>query len=130
MGRAWVGVILGLLVASSAWAAEVHEVRLWRAPDHTRIVFDLTGPATHKIIVLDNPRRIVLDLQDTSLKASLAGLKLDNTPVSRIRSATGSSASCFRELMATSAPAWAKATAIASPIPRLAPVTRATLPLS
>jgi N-acetylmuramoyl-L-alanine amidase len=86
MSRAWIGAILGLLAASSAWAVEVHDVRLWRAPDHTRIVFDLTGPSEHKLIVLDNPRRIVLDMQDTSLKVNLDTLKLDNTPVARIRS--------------------------------------------
>lgn len=86
MSRAWVGAILGLLAASSAWAVEVHEVRLWRAPDHTRIVFDLTGPSEHKLIVLDNPRRIVLDMQNASLKANLDTLKLDNTPVTRVRS--------------------------------------------
>jgi N-acetylmuramoyl-L-alanine amidase len=86
MSRAWVGAILGLLAASSAWAVEVHEVRLWRAPDHTRIVFDLTGPSEHKLMVLDNPRRIVLDMENTSLKANLGTLKLSNTPVARIRS--------------------------------------------
>jgi N-acetylmuramoyl-L-alanine amidase len=86
MSRAWVGAILGLLAASSAWAVEVHEVRLWRAPDHTRIVFDLTGPSEHKLIVLDNPRRIVLDMENATLKANLDTLKLDNTPVARIRS--------------------------------------------
>lgn len=86
MSRAWIVVILGLLAASSAWAVEVHEVRLWRAPDHTRIVFDLTGPSSHKLIVLNKPDRIVLDLPDTSLKANLSGLKLDNTPITRVRS--------------------------------------------
>lgn len=86
MSRAWICAILGLLATSSVWAVEVHEVRLWRAPDHTRIVFDLTGPADHKLIVLANPGRIVLDMEDASLKANLANLKLDNTPVARIRS--------------------------------------------
>ena len=86
MSRAWISAILGLLATSSVWAVEVHEVRLWRAPDHTRIVFDLTGPSDHKLIVLTNPGRIVLDMENTSLKANLANLKLDNTPVARIRS--------------------------------------------
>ncbi|HDY83629.1 MAG TPA: N-acetylmuramoyl-L-alanine amidase, partial [Halieaceae bacterium] len=86
MSRAWIGAILGLLAASSAWAVEVHEVRLWRAPDHTRIVFDLTGPSAHKLMLLDNPRRIVLDMENVSLKANLDTLKLDDTPVARIRS--------------------------------------------
>ena len=86
MGRAWIAAVLGLLITSSVWAVEVHEVRLWRAPDHTRIVFDLTGPADHNLIVLSNPSRIVLDLKDTQLRADLAGLTLAKTPVQRIRS--------------------------------------------
>ena len=86
MCRAWITMILGLLLASSALAVEVKDVRLWRAPDHTRIVFDMSGPAGHKLIELSNPSRIVLDLQDTRLKADLADLKLSNTPVARIRS--------------------------------------------
>jgi N-acetylmuramoyl-L-alanine amidase len=88
MGRAvWIGVILGLLATPAAVAVDVKEVRLWRAPDHTRIVFDLSGPAEHKLMLLDNPSRIVLDIEDTKLKASLADLALDKTPVTGIRSA-------------------------------------------
>ncbi|MEH6634876.1 MAG: N-acetylmuramoyl-L-alanine amidase [Halioglobus sp.] len=86
MSRAWVAAVLGVLTAFPAWAVEVHEVRLWRAPDHTRIVFDLTGPAEHKLMMLDNPRRIVLDLENTTLKASMDTLKLSDTPVARVRS--------------------------------------------
>jgi N-acetylmuramoyl-L-alanine amidase len=86
MGRTWIGAILALLLTSTTWAVEVHDVRLWRAPDHTRIVFDLTGPVEHKLILLDNPSRIVVDVEDTRLKTSLSELKLDKTPVSRIRS--------------------------------------------
>ncbi len=85
MGRTW-WLVLGWLAASSSWAVEVHDVRLWRAPDHTRIVLDLSGPADHKLIVLDNPSRVVLDVADTRLRAGLDKLALDNTPVRRIRS--------------------------------------------
>ena len=86
MGRTGILAILALLYTSSGWGVEVHDVRLWRAPDHTRIVFDLTGPVEHKLIVLGNPGRIVVDLQDTRLKASLSNLKLDKTPISQVRS--------------------------------------------
>ena len=74
------------LAMPGAASVEVHDVRLWRAPDHTRIVFDLTGPAEHKLIVLENPNRIVLDVENTSLKTQLANLQLEGTPVSKIRS--------------------------------------------
>ena len=87
MSRArWILGVLYFLVSSSAWAVDVHDVRLWRAPDHTRIVFDLTGPAEHSLLVLSNPRRIVLDIPDTNLRTNLAQLKLANTPVSLVRS--------------------------------------------
>ena len=65
---------------------EVHDVRLWRAPDHTRIVFDLTGPAEHKLIVLSDPDRIVVDVSDATLTAELANLSLENTPIVKMRS--------------------------------------------
>ena len=55
-------------------------------PDHTRVVFDLSGPAEHKLIVLDNPSRIVLDVEDTRLKTNLSNLKLAETPIRQIRS--------------------------------------------
>ncbi|MEH6587304.1 MAG: N-acetylmuramoyl-L-alanine amidase [Halioglobus sp.] len=87
MSRAWVGAILGLLAASTVYAGDVHEVRLWRAPDHTRVVFDLTGPAEHKIFVLQNPTRIVLDVENTRLKTNLSDLKLTDTPIRQVRSA-------------------------------------------
>jgi len=78
--------VLALLVAPSAWSAEVRDVRLWRAPDHTRIVFDLSGPAQHSIMSLSDPHRIVLDIRDARLRTDLASLKLADTPISSIRS--------------------------------------------
>tara|TARA_R110002072_G_scaffold213_8_gene1505 strand:- start:7618 stop:8925 length:1308 start_codon:yes stop_codon:yes gene_type:complete len=87
MGRAWwILLVLGFLGAHTAWASQVQDVRLWRAPDHTRIVFDLSGPAQHSLIVLSDPGRVVLDIQDTQLRADLAKLQLSNTPVSSVRS--------------------------------------------
>lgn len=87
MNRAcWIVALLAWLSASTAWAVEVHDVRLWRAPDHTRVVFDLTGPAEHKLIMLDNPRRLVVDIPNIQLKTSLDSLPLENTPIQQIRS--------------------------------------------
>lgn len=87
MGRAkWISVVLVLLGVPSAWAVDVQDVRLWRAPDHTRIVFDLSGPAQHSIMVLSDPSRIVLDIQDARLRTDLARMQLADTPVASIRS--------------------------------------------
>lgn len=72
--------------APVAFGLDVRDVRLWRAPDHTRIVFDLSAPASHKLIQLSNPDRIVVDISDASLKARLADVPLEDTPIRRIRS--------------------------------------------
>ena len=68
-----------------AWSAEVEAVRLWRAPDHTRIVLDLSDAADFKTLTLANPDRLVLDLLDTRLNTVLSALPLAETPIARVR---------------------------------------------
>jgi N-acetylmuramoyl-L-alanine amidase len=67
-------------------ATEVIDVRLWRAPDHTRVVFDLSDKVEHRILELDNPARVVVDIDDARLQGVLTDLPLANTPVARVRS--------------------------------------------
>jgi N-acetylmuramoyl-L-alanine amidase len=78
---AWV-----LVSVSTVSAADVHAVRLWRAPDHTRVVLDLSGAAEFSTLSLDNPERFVVDLSQSRLKASLASLPLGGTPIRGVRS--------------------------------------------
>lgn len=75
-----------LLTAGNLYASDVKNVRIWLAPDHARLVFDMTGPASHKVFTLSNPNRIVLDVDKASLSANLNKLGLDKSPVERIRS--------------------------------------------
>jgi N-acetylmuramoyl-L-alanine amidase len=56
----------------SAEAAHVEGLRVWSGPDSTRVVFDLSAPAEHRLFTLTNPDRIVLDLSHTSLTHPLA----------------------------------------------------------
>lgn len=70
----------------NAWSAEVDNVRVWHAPDHTRLVFDLSGPITHQLFALSDPDRIVIDIPDTQMQASLEKLKLKGSPLQRVRS--------------------------------------------
>lgn len=84
-----VGGLLGLLflcVAAVTQAGDVKKVRMWLAPDHARLVFDLSGPSAHKVFTLSNPHRIVLDVENAKLTADLTKLGLDKSPVQRIRS--------------------------------------------
>ncbi|MGH1471760.1 MAG: N-acetylmuramoyl-L-alanine amidase [Cellvibrionaceae bacterium] len=68
-----------------AYAVDVDGVRLWRAPDNTRIVFDLSGPVQHNMFMLSNPQRLVIDIQNAYFKAKLSDIGISNTPVSKIR---------------------------------------------
>ena len=72
--------------ASQALAAAIEGVRLWRAPDHTRLVFDLSGPVEHKIFPLSNPDRLVIDIPSANIKNGFASLDLSKTPIEKIRS--------------------------------------------
>ncbi|WP_303900989.1 N-acetylmuramoyl-L-alanine amidase [Thiohalomonas denitrificans] len=61
-----------LLFGGSGFAQEgVDGLRAWPAPDHTRLVFDLSGPVKHKLFTLSNPERVVIDIEDASLTTSL-----------------------------------------------------------
>jgi N-acetylmuramoyl-L-alanine amidase len=78
-------LLLTLLISAAGFAADVKDVRLWRAPDHTRVVFDLSGPAEYQVFQLNNPERLVVDISRTRLKQLPADLKFDDSPISRLR---------------------------------------------
>jgi N-acetylmuramoyl-L-alanine amidase len=52
-------------------AAEFQGLRLWAAPDHTRVVFDTSAPVSHKVFSLQNPERVVVDVPAATAAASL-----------------------------------------------------------
>ena len=79
-------IALVLVSAPPVSAADVDAVRLWRAPDHTRVVLDLSGATDFSTLSLENPERFVVDLSESRLSASLTSLPLEGTPISRVRS--------------------------------------------
>lgn len=70
---------------SQVWAASVEGVRLWRAPDHTRLVFDLSAPIQHRLFNLKDPSRIVIDIENAQFNSNVADLKFADTPVNNLR---------------------------------------------
>src|SRR5690349_14211393 len=55
-------------------AVSVQNLRQWCAPDHTRLVFDLSGALEHRVFTLNDPDRIVIDMDDAELAAALPEL--------------------------------------------------------
>jgi len=68
-----------------AQASTINDVRLWTAPDHTRLVFDLNRSIEYKVFPLHNPERVVIDIKDVSLKADLNRLEVPDPVVQTIR---------------------------------------------
>ncbi len=64
---------------------QINSVRLWRAPDNTRLVFDLTGPVEHSVFTLSAPDRIVIDIKRTKLSTALTGLTGGKSPITQVR---------------------------------------------
>lgn len=87
----WGGLLLVLLMpAVNALAATVDSVRLWRAPDHTRVVLDMSDKATYNLFALSNPDRLVVDINGVSNKASfntLSAEEIKATPIKGVRAA-------------------------------------------
>lgn len=71
-----------------SYAAEVRDLRLWRAPDHTRLVFDLSAGVEYKLFTLDAPERVVIDIADSSLATRLGDIEFEDSPITGLRSAT------------------------------------------
>jgi N-acetylmuramoyl-L-alanine amidase len=85
---------LGLLffVSGGQWvpsvvAAEINSVRLWRAPDNTRLVFDIGGAIEYKVFALESPHRLVIDIANITNQPSVAKLDFKNSPITKIRTA-------------------------------------------
>lgn len=74
------------LATGVAGAAELRDVRVWASPESTRVVFDLSGAATHQLFTLQNPERVVIDLADTQRGRELAAHLEGKGLVQRVRS--------------------------------------------
>ncbi|HSH42692.1 MAG TPA: N-acetylmuramoyl-L-alanine amidase [Arenicellales bacterium] len=84
-----VAVLLVVLLQVS-WAqaspVTVKNLRLWQAPDHTRLVLDLSGPVEYKVGVLTDPHRVYLDLPDAKLAHRLAPVEDDGRFMKKVHS--------------------------------------------
>ena len=81
--------VLVLLLGSSGiglQAAEVVDLRMWRAPDHTRLVLDLSDAVEYGSFLLEDPHRFVVDIKSSFTDLSFNGLDFSDSPISGIRS--------------------------------------------
>ena len=83
---------LGIATVIIGWSAggycasEVTDVRFWFGPDRTRLVFELTSAVTYRVFSLEDPERIVVDLDGGRLEQGVDLPEKTGGAVARIRS--------------------------------------------
>ena len=78
----WLATFAALCVTQLVQAADIVDVRLWRAPDNTRLVFDLAGASQYQFN--SSAKQLKLTVKQSQFRASTSKLSLSNTPISRI----------------------------------------------
>ncbi|MBK8970313.1 MAG: N-acetylmuramoyl-L-alanine amidase [Hahellaceae bacterium] len=78
--------LAALLWAAGAWAGAMTSVRVQESADHVRLVMELSQPAEHKVFTMSQPHRVVVDLEQTQLKANLGAIKSGTGGIRNIRS--------------------------------------------
>jgi N-acetylmuramoyl-L-alanine amidase len=85
MLRLLIILLMALPLSAFGSVISIKSVRTWAGPDHTRVVFDLTGSAEHALFTLTDPHRVVIDLRNTSVAPQLLMAAEVQGLVTRIR---------------------------------------------
>lgn len=80
MKRLFVTLVTLQILLSPAVAGTVENLRVWAGPDSTRAVLDLGERVEYRLFTLENPARIVVDIQQARLDQNLP-LDSDNSGV-------------------------------------------------
>lgn len=80
-------VVVCLAMHAQADAVRVENVRIWAAPDSTRIVFDVSAAVKYQLSVLNDPFRIVIDLANAESGGDPAQPGIGDRFLQRVRSA-------------------------------------------
>lgn len=63
--------VLLLTAAAEAVGGEVRNLRVWAGPDSTRAVLDLDQTVDYRLFTLDDPARVVIDIDGVGVKQAL-----------------------------------------------------------
>ncbi len=88
MYRTGICALLALLLfpaLTAAGVSKIEDVRIADRGDSTRIVFDLSSPAKHKVFVLSNPHRVVLDIERCKANGKLSSVKAKSALLKSLR---------------------------------------------
>jgi len=80
-------LLLLFFLPTIALSAQIEGVRLWTAPDHTRLVFDIDKPVEYRFFTLASPQRLVIDFKKARVANSFRPSALSNRHVVGLRHA-------------------------------------------
>ncbi|MGR5149869.1 N-acetylmuramoyl-L-alanine amidase [Photobacterium alginatilyticum] len=92
----WVGMF-----GSVAMANELKSIRVWPAPDETRVVLDLQDEVTFSYFTLTKPERLVVDLKKTTLKTKLPVTVKNSAVLTKIRNSSAPEKGTYRLVFET-----------------------------
>ena len=83
--RPFLFLLLVFPLLAHADPVAVRNLRVWQAPDHTRLVFDLSGPLEHRLSTLKDPHRIVIDMDNARLSGALPAVETGGPLLAGVR---------------------------------------------
>jgi N-acetylmuramoyl-L-alanine amidase len=78
--------VLAIMLAGGLQAGDIQSLSVWRSPDYTRVVIDLSDRPEYSMFVLENPHRVVIDINQSRMQARLNNLDLEGSPLAAVRS--------------------------------------------
>lgn len=92
MGIYWkVLFIIGLqflAVPGYAEQVEIGSLRYWNTPDQTQMLFDVSSSPQHRVFLMNNPPRLIIDMRNTNVKQALSQPAPSHPLFSQVRVAT------------------------------------------
>lgn len=80
----FIGISISLFQPSLVLGARITDVRCWSAPDHTRIVIDLTEPIQYETFSQENPPQFHLELKGVSIHTSKKEIDIKDPFITKI----------------------------------------------
>ncbi|MDO9169187.1 MAG: N-acetylmuramoyl-L-alanine amidase [Methylobacter sp.] len=92
MGSFWkVLFIIGLqlfAVPGYAQQIDIGLLQYWNTPDQTQMLFDVTSSPEHRVFLMKNPARLVIDMRNANVKQALSQPPASHPLFSHVRYAT------------------------------------------
>ena len=77
--------VCGVFSAVVSANSQVNNVRIWHAPDHTRVVLDTNTEVKYKYFSLENPKRLVVDIENGQFTSLSPKLDITNRHIQAFR---------------------------------------------